>query len=440
MHNAKQWVFLAAIVSAALPASALARQCGTGDWVLRSVTGPTPRASVAMAFDSARGRTVVYGGVNQAGLFTDTWEWDGSAWQQALIAGPDARGGSAMVFDSARAQCVLVGGQVPNGSYSSQTWEYDGSVWVLRTDLVGSPGSRGDFGMAYDSARSQVVVFGGKTTGGGIASTKLYNGTSWTSPSVNSDPAARSGNTLCFDSARSRVVMYGGSLLKSDAWEWTGTGWTLRSLTGPVRVGGAYAFDIASGTTRLFTGRVSTSADPLEDAWSWNGTVWAAQPELGPGPRIDSRAVFDSARGVIVLFGGFNGVTYEGDTWEWSFASTPRVTSDPASALAHVGESISLSVTASGGGGSYHWRRAGVALVDDGRIMGSQSSTLTIAPATLTDAGNYDVQITNNCGSTYSAVAQVTVSPTCPTDTNGDGIINTIDLAALLSKFGMTCP
>jgi hypothetical protein len=55
-------------------------------WTQRSNFGPSPRVFHALAYDSNRGRVVLFGGnpdPNQANVFfIDTWEWDGSYWTQ----------------------------------------------------------------------------------------------------------------------------------------------------------------------------------------------------------------------------------------------------------------------------------------------------------------------------------------------------------------------
>ncbi|MFN3781272.1 MAG: immunoglobulin domain-containing protein, partial [Candidatus Kapaibacteriota bacterium] len=75
---------------------------------------------------------------------------------------------------------------------------------------------------------------------------------------------------------------------------------------------------------------------------------------------------------------------------------------------------VEFSVQASFTGGTsldYQWRKDGIALVDKGRISGSQSPTLTITNINIGDAGNYDVVLTNNPSgySTTSAPAQLNV-------------------------------
>ena len=80
-------------------------------WTQRSDFGPAPRAEHAMAFDSQRERTVLFGGNSGNAVLGDTWEWDGSFWTQVDDTGPGPRSGHAMVYDSARQVSILFGGR-----------------------------------------------------------------------------------------------------------------------------------------------------------------------------------------------------------------------------------------------------------------------------------------------------------------------------------------
>ncbi len=71
--------------------------------------GPSVRAGHAMAYDSSRGVTVLFGG--NSGLSAKTWEWNGSVWTKLAISGPTSRSYHAMAYDSARKQTVLFGGE-----------------------------------------------------------------------------------------------------------------------------------------------------------------------------------------------------------------------------------------------------------------------------------------------------------------------------------------
>jgi len=74
-----------------------------------------------MAYDSGRGRTVLFGGT---GAGADTWEWDGENWTQMADLGPPARSDAAMAYDTHRNQTALFGGS--NGM--ADTWGWMGET------------------------------------------------------------------------------------------------------------------------------------------------------------------------------------------------------------------------------------------------------------------------------------------------------------------------
>ena len=90
----------------------------------------------------------------------------------------------------------------------------------------------------------------------------------------------------------------------------------------------------------------------------------------------------------------------------------PLVTSNPANTNVNEGGSASFSVTASGpaegGPLSYQWRKNG------SNINGATSATFTINGAQLSDAGSYDVVVSNSGGSVISAAATLVVNDTTP--------------------------
>jgi hypothetical protein len=131
-------------------------------WTLVSQTGPDPRYDHAMAYDENRGVVVLFGGLGSE-QFGDTWEWDGSQWSLVSPTGPAARVGHKMVYDRDRGKVILFGGVhygTADSAYLSDVWEWDGSSWKL----LGKRGipARFDHAMAYDPVRLQEVVFGGR--------------------------------------------------------------------------------------------------------------------------------------------------------------------------------------------------------------------------------------------------------------------------------------
>jgi uncharacterized protein (TIGR03437 family) len=83
----------------------------------------------------------------------------------------------------------------------------------------------------------------------------------------------------------------------------------------------------------------------------------------------------------------------------------PAVTTPPASMTKCVGQSATFSVTATGAGLTYQWRKNG------SDISGAASSSYTIAAVAAGDAGSYDVLVSGTCSpAATSAAATLTVN------------------------------
>jgi hypothetical protein len=158
-----------------------------------------------MAYDSGRGRTVLYGGRSSTAFLNDTWEWDGANWTQMADAGPPARSGAAAAYDAERNQTVIFSGS--NGD--PDTWGWDGSNWTLLAD--GGPPWRASSAMAYDSNRQRCVLFGGPSSSI-LGDTWEWDGAAWTQM-AETGPQARSFHSMAYDSGRDRTAFrrYGGS-------------------------------------------------------------------------------------------------------------------------------------------------------------------------------------------------------------------------------------
>jgi hypothetical protein len=102
-------------------------------WAQRPARGPSSRMGMGAAYDSKRGRTIIFGGVGESGFLGDTWAWDGSEWTKLADTGPEPRAMGYLAYDKARDRVVLFGGRkgFPNGDLND-TWEFDGKQWVKR--------------------------------------------------------------------------------------------------------------------------------------------------------------------------------------------------------------------------------------------------------------------------------------------------------------------
>ena len=81
------------------------------------------------------------------------------------------------------------------------------------------------------------------------------------------------------------------------------------------RSGQVAAFDSARGSIVMFGGFQTARYD---ETWEWDGVAWnMLRPNTRPPGRRDHSLCYDSTRDRIVMFGG-NGVTGGlADTWEW---------------------------------------------------------------------------------------------------------------------------
>ncbi len=86
--------------------------------------------------------------------------------------------------------------------------------------------------------------------------------------------------------------------------------------------------------------------------------------------------------------------------------AAPVIATGPVNQATTVGTSVSFSVSATGTPApSYQWRKGGVP------IAGATAAIYTILSPVLTDAGSYDVVVSNALGTVTSVAAALTVSP-----------------------------
>jgi len=215
-----------------------------------------------MAYDSARGRVVLFGGGGNSYLLGDTWEWDGSSWtERTPSVSPSARFASAMAYDAARGVVVLFGGS--DATDLADTWEWNGTIWAQVTPAV-SPTARYSSAMAYDATRGRIVMFGGYG-GGRLGDTWEWDGSAWTGATPPMSPGARVYHAMVSELG-GRVLLFGGG--DNETWEWDGSGWTqTAAATSPSpRSSHAMAYDAARGRAVLFGG--ADTAD-LGDTWEF---------------------------------------------------------------------------------------------------------------------------------------------------------------------------
>src|SRR5260370_8840839 len=168
-----------------------------------------------MAFDAARGVTVLCGGSGGGLDLGDTWVFDGTSWSPLTPAtSSSARFGHAMGFDSVRKRVVLFGGR-SNGVRQADTWEWDGSNWTQISTSSAPPSARFWHSMAFDSQLGKTRIFGGDHVAafslGPVNDTWEWDGANWTQDVTSSAPSPRAGQSMAYDSGRGRSIVFGGT-------------------------------------------------------------------------------------------------------------------------------------------------------------------------------------------------------------------------------------
>ena len=291
-----------------------------------------PRQGHAMARDAGRGRLVVFGGSDDwdediAGLYDDTWEWDGVRWAQVASGAPSptARRSAAMA-PQRESGVLLVGGRDGAGNYLGDTWTWDGSSWSNHNP-TSSPSNRFKHALAYDANRDRTVLFGGYD-GAYRDDTWEWDGSSWSRSNTASAPSPRRDHAMAYDAIRKRVVLFGGADdtgILGDTWEWDGSNWSQPTTqSAPLgRAQHAMTFDAVRGVVLLFGG--GTNATVLSDLWEWDGQSWTLidnETSSFPELRRHHTMAYDAVRGRSIVYGGlfiFQGsVTVNSETWRFS--------------------------------------------------------------------------------------------------------------------------
>jgi uncharacterized protein (TIGR03437 family) len=244
--------------------------------------------------------------------------------QQSPQTSPIARYGQVMAYDSAQSQVVLFGGTGYSGGLTSlnDTWVWDGSNWTQESPQ-NSPPFRNGPAMAYDSTHAQVVLYGGEDFRVPYTDTWLWDGTNWTQVFPTTSPSARQNHAMAYDPVHGQVVLFGGDGFNNnplnDTWLWDGSNWTQASpqTIPPGRFGHQMAFDSAHGKIVMFGG--ASSSLIYGDTWLWDGSNWTQAPGvIGPPARYDHAMAYDISESQVVIFGGLGASSLLDDTWLWN--------------------------------------------------------------------------------------------------------------------------
>jgi len=285
----------------------------SASWI--SLSGAAPPVDGAAAAYSARmGQVVLFGGFGNGSSEPagELWSFGQESWAQVNSATrPPARVWGNLAYDATRNVLVLFGGLSRVGTLLNDTWEWDGNDWQqITTQIV--PPARASASMAYHDGVQRIVLFGGHGRNGRqdiwFNDTWLWDGQTWEQAPAALSPSGRAAASSAYDSARQQLVLFGGATgtQLSDTWEWDGNAWAERSPIHmpPPRADAGMAFLNNSGVSLLFGGE-SPSANPAtrgwSDAWAWDGNDWSnVQLGTSPGAGPSAMTAYDPNSGAVV--------------------------------------------------------------------------------------------------------------------------------------------
>jgi hypothetical protein len=348
-------------------------------WAQLSPSGniPAGRYDHVAVLDTAGDRMLVFGGLADQptnALLSLTLS-GGTAWTTlAPLGGPaPPRTDHAAAYDAARDRMIVFGGQGTNGLLQD-AWALvlGAQTWVNLNPSGTKPDARDGHLMVYDSTHDRMLVFGGSDVGNNqlndVWSLTLGATPAWTKLiPVGTPPPPRFGACGVYDPAGDRLVIFGGAgdLLYNDVWALSLSGTPTWSQLTPSGTPPAARFLAGSARNPVTNSMVlfgGTDSALFNDVWSLSlagSPAWTSISASGtpPSPRYQPTAIYDQSRDRLVVFGGFDGTTFCGDTWALTLTGTPTWTLlqptglSPSSRNGHVAiyDSVRQSMLVYGG-------------------------------------------------------------------------------------------
>ena len=401
-----------ATVGRAPVAGAATGAAATAAWrKVTPATSPTAHTTASMAYDTATGQLILFGGDTPSGFSSTTWVWTGSTWEKLNPTNrPAARGGGSMAYDPATGRLILFGGydeglsNAATEGYLATTWAWTGTDWTELTPST-HPAGRAGASMAYDPVTGEAVLFGGSPgLFGYLGTTWAWNGTTWTKLPATPHPRRRAGAVMAYDPSHGDAVLFGG----------VGPTTTKPCTTGVCTLTYSTTWELAPAPTVAITPSPLTLTYGAETAPSFTVAVVGS-------------AALGYPEGTVTLETGTTAVPVS------CTASGTHATTDTATFTCRLPSATELqggahsAVTAvftpgtpssSKAGYSYRGASSPPATFNVKKILATTTARLTSIPATLTYGSEtgpgFDVVVTGQPGRGYPEGTIVLTSSTRP--------------------------
>ncbi len=435
--------------------------------------GGTPRAMVVFDDDGPgpHGPALYLGGASLTSIdgvpVNGIAKWDGAAWSPVGPVDPGAVPvWSLCVFDEdgpgSGLPALVAGGTFASigGTSALRVARWNGVTWsAMGAGLGALPTALAVLDEDGDGPATPTLYAGMANP----PALTAWNGATW-SAAPNQPPMARGsalvshdddgpgpapGALYCANLVRANNTVSIAARPASGAW----TSLASYSSNNADTLGSISVYDAdgeGAGRGRLLAGFSHDAA--LPGLHQYDGAFWTPIPGLpmaAEAQALASRSWRDSTEieaAPPALFVGFGDPLPSGPMagqilGVLRFGASALTLDTPASVSASVGGSAVFSTTVDAGSAvhGFRWRRNGLRIYDGGNVSGAATDTLTIEPVSVLDAGVYECEAATSCASALSGAAFLRVDE-CPEDTNGDSVIDFLDLNGVLSLFGLPCP
>jgi hypothetical protein len=319
-------------------------------WTRVYVPGPrpVPRGDHTAIYDSARKRMIIFGGIggSPALRLNDVWALSlvgQPVWTQLDPGGelPLGRERHSAIYDPLGDRMLVFGGRPANTT--DETWELSlgpTPMWAKLKPGGTIPIPRHKQIAIYDPLRHRMVIFGGENDVHGhlndtwalsLSGTPIWNRV----PDGVERPIGRGLFCAVYDEADDQMVIFGGykyDIFHQDAWVLPfahGSEWAEIKLPGPQeRYLHSSVYDPLGSRLLVFGGWDGSQFQ--NDIWelSMMGELeWSQLQPSGapPSPRLGHMATYDSKRGRMLIFGGWNDSGRLNDVWELSLLAEHTV-------------------------------------------------------------------------------------------------------------------
>lgn len=196
-------------------------------------TNPSGRRFNALSYDEMTEQVIMFGGIGDGcnTIKQDTWAWDGARWSQVSDLSNLGLVSSIAVYDSSSLSTVRFGGQMScSGTMTEVFQEKSGTGWETIETGGMMPSLRKNAGLAPIGHNKDLILFGGSRNTDTKNDTWRWDGSEWTELQIPAPPARGLVNGhfgMAYDEARNEIVLFGGEGADGAS---LGDTWVLRSV------------------------------------------------------------------------------------------------------------------------------------------------------------------------------------------------------------------